>query len=260
MTALITGASSGIGRVFAEHLAADKHDLIIVARRENKLRELADAMQSAHGISVNVVTADLAIRSDIERIARVIASTDTLEVLINNAGFGTSGLFYESDISKQQAMLDVHISATMQFTRAALPVMIARRRGTIINVSSVASFMYGDRRANYCASKAYINVFTQSVQEEVREHGIKLQALCPGFTYTEFHDTEEFEKFERTSVPKFMWMRAEDVVETSLRALESRRTIVIPGIYNRLIVLALQTPLLGRLLTQIAQRRRRRTR
>ncbi len=255
MTALITGASSGLGKVFAERLARDKHDLIVVARREAKLVEVAAAMQKVHGAKVTVLVADLANRDDTERVARTIESTPDLTMLINNAGFGTMDSFYESDVIKQEEMLAVHINATMRLTRAALPGMMERREGSIINVSSVASFMYGPRRANYSASKAYINVFTRSVQEEVRRFGIKLQALCPGFTYTGFHDTEEFRKFERTMVPKFMWMQADRVVERSLRALNRNRVVVIPGLANRLIVLGLGTPLLGRLMMYQARRR-----
>jgi uncharacterized protein len=237
--ACITGASAGIGAAFARQLAAQGHDLILTARREDRLNALRDDLQAAHNITVTVIPADLSVRADVARLAGVIAQTDALTVLVNNAGFGTMGDFAASDIDQQIAMVDVHINATMALCRAALPGMIALKRGDIINVSSIAAFLNG---TTYSASKAYLNTFSSGLQAEVKPHGIRVQALCPGYTYTEFHDTPEYDDFSREQIPQSMWQTADEVVQFSLNK-RGGKVVIIPGWRNRFLVFSMRTGL-----------------
>lgn len=239
-TALITGASSGIGAAFARHLAKGGYDLVLVARREDRLRRLAEELRQTHAVHVEVLTADLTQPADVERVEKQIAKLDTLELLINNAGFGTPGPFAEVDINKHLAMIQVHVIASMRFCRAALPRMIARQRGGIINVASVTAFLRLPGRVNYCATKSYLTTLTEALQTELGGTNVRVQALCPNFTYTEFHDSPEYTGFKRTSVPRIFWSSADEVVHASLAALRRGQVICIPGWPNRLMVAILR--------------------
>ncbi len=231
--AVVTGASSGIGESFARQLAQHKLDLILVARREERLRDLAQELQQAHGISVEALAADLTDAVDLERVAGRVELIDNLELLVNNAGFGMNEKFADSDVDRQLDMIALHVTASVRLMRAALPGMIARRHGGIINVSSTAAFFTLPRNANYAATKAYLNVFTQSVQAELRGKGVRLQALCPGFTRTELHD--HFKNRRHRAMPWFMWMRPDRVAAESLDALDSGQVVFVPGNLNKLI-------------------------
>lgn len=222
-TALITGASSGIGETFARKLSTRGYDLILVARREDRLQKTAGDLAGA-----TALTADLATSEGIAKVAGAISTAESLELLVNNAGFGTIGRFWIADLARQERMLDVHIRATMQLTHFALRGMVARGRGAVINVSSVAGFGQSAGNVSYCASKAWINSFSQGLELELREIGsaVRVQALCPGFTVSEFHDALGL---DRNLIPRWMWMRADTVVEASLRGLERRKSIVVPG-------------------------------
>lgn len=236
--ALITGASSGIGAAFARHLAAAGYRLVLTARREERLAALAEEIRQQHAVAAEVLPADLACNEGIAHVEQRIANLPPLAMLINNAGFGTSGNFVEVDCAKHLAMIQVHIVASTRLCRAALPAMLNQHRAAIINVSSVAAFLPGPGNANYSASKSYLVTFSKALRTEVAAAGIRVQALCPGFTYTEFHDTAEYAWFDRSMVPKRLWMSADEVVAHSLRALEqSRRVVVMPGFRNRLLVL-----------------------
>jgi hypothetical protein len=228
--ALVTGASSGIGAVFARKLSARGFDLILVARRRDRLELLASELGGA-----GVLAADLAVDADLRRVEEHIAAEPNLEFLVNNAGFGTLGRFWEADLEAQDRMHRLHVIATMRLTHAALAGMMARARGSIINVSSVAGFLHNPFNVSYGATKAWINSFTEALCVELRSVGapIRIQALCPGFTFSEFHDVLGI---DRTMVPRSLWMSAEDVVETSLRGLEKNRVIVIPGWRYRWLV------------------------
>lgn len=234
--ALITGASSGIGAAFAEKLAAQGHDLVLVARREDRLKTLAAEMQERNRVSVEVLAADLSCPAGVEKVEAYVTGLPGLEFLINGAGFGTSGHFAEIDLEKQVDMIHVHVLAPVRLCRAALQGMIALGRGSIINVSSVAAFWPLPENANYAASKAYLAVFSQALAAELRGTGVRVQALCPGFTYTEFHDTSEFEDFDRNLIPEPLWMTPEELVTMSLKALEQGKTMFVPGWKNRLMV------------------------
>ena len=257
-TALITGASSGIGEAFARKLAARGYDLELVARRSDRLEALKKELESDHSISTEYLATDLATDSGIELVENRIAGIDNLEMLINNAGFGTTGLFAEIEPGKHNAMVNVHVAATTRLCRAALPAMLERGSGAIINVSSVAGMMPAAGGSIYAATKAFIIYLSESIDAEVRREGVIVQALCPGFTYTEFHDTEEYEKFERSMVPKHFWMSAEEVVEKSLAALGRRRkTVFVPGLSNRIVAALTRTPLAPLIRRQIEKARRR---
>ncbi|GAB4517718.1 MAG: SDR family oxidoreductase [Anaerolineae bacterium] len=236
-TALITGASSGIGAAYAQQLAAQGYNLILTARREDRLLELAAELQTRHAINVRIVAADLAAEDGIQAVERVIRETPHLTMLINNAGFGNHGQFTEIELHKILDMITVHITASVRLIHAALPGMLARNTGSIINVSSVAAFSHGGGSPGYSASKAYLNVFSINLQAELKRTGIRVQALCPGFTITEFHDREiAGGHFRRADYPDWMWMHADDVVAESLAALKTKKVIVIPGAQYKLLV------------------------
>ena len=234
-TALITGASSGLGEAFTRELASRNYDLIIIARRKHRLEELSEELKSSYPISVDAIVADLSTEKDINQVEEHIKKIKNLDMLVNNAGFGTSGYFYDVSPEKSINMINVHVLATTRFCRAALPGMIIRNKGSLINVSSLASFYPLKGNTIYNATKNYLNMFSRSIQKELKGYNIKVQALCPGFTYTEFHDTDEFKEFNRSSVPKFLWMPAQDVAKRSLNALRRKKVIFIPGIKNRIL-------------------------
>jgi short-subunit dehydrogenase len=228
--ALITGASAGLGATFARQLAAEGYDLFLVARRETALQQLAAELHGTQGICATAVTADLTRDEDVNRISELLATNDRLELLVNNAGFGSRGFFFEADAAEQDAMHRLHVIATERLTRAALPGLVARRRGGIINVASVAGFIVGPGNISYCATKAWMVVFTQGLYLELKSMGspVTVQALCPGYTYTEFHDVMGI---DRASVMgKSWWMSADRVVGESLQGLKSGKLLVIPGL------------------------------
>lgn len=254
---LVTGASSGIGAAFARALAADGHDLVLVARRESRLRQLQEELQRRHGIGAEILVADLADLQQLRRVEQRITELADLEILINNAGFGQVGNFVEIAVDGLTEMINVHVTATVRLTRTALPGMIARGRGAIINVSSMAAFMSAPGTVTYCATKAYLNVFSESLGVELRSTGVYVQLLCPGFTHTGFHDTETCRDFDRSQIPKGMWMSAEDVVAASLRALKRKRFLCIPGVKNRLLATFLRSLLFKPIVRAIVSRQGR---
>jgi short-subunit dehydrogenase len=233
--AAITGASAGLGAVFARKLAAQGYDLLLIARRHGRLEQLARELARAHGVAADVCAADLATDEGIDAVAARLAAEARLYLLINNAGFGTKGRFHEIDVEGQTAMHRVHMDATMRLSHAALRGMVARDAGAIINVASVAAFARSPANISYCATKAWINAFTEGLYLELTGLGSKVtvQALCPGFTYTEFHDVLGI---DRAQIPKWLWMPADFVVDTSLAALPRRKLFVIPGFKYKLIV------------------------
>jgi short-subunit dehydrogenase len=233
--ALVTGASAGLGATFARQLAADGYDLILVARRAAALEQLAGELRGKHGTSAEVVTADLARDDDVGRVCGLLAAAGRLELLVNNAGFGSRGFFFEADAEQQDAMHRLHVIATERLTRAALPGLVARRRGGIINVASVAGFINGAGNVSYCATKAWMVVFTEGLYLELKSMGspVTVQALCPGYTYTEFHDVIGI---DRSSIMgKSWWMSADRVVAESLAGFKSGKLLVIPGFRYRMV-------------------------
>lgn len=238
LVALVTGATAGIGRTFAQRLAASSHDLILVARDTARLEALADELSLQYGIEAEVLAADLSRDDGMRRVADRISRERRLAVLVNNAGFGTKGRLVNRPVAEQATMLELHIVAPMLHTRAALPGMIERGRGWIINVSSVASFSYSMGNVNYSASKAYLRTFSQALALELAGTGVRVQALCPGFTHTEFHTRAAIEK---STIPGYLWMDVERVVDESLAQIAANgRVVCIPGKRYRLIVLLLR--------------------
>lgn len=233
-TAVVTGASAGIGREFCRQLAARGYDLILVARDAERLDALAAKLAAAHGVDAQPLPADLSRDGDVDRVVARILGTPALALLINNAGFGTAGSFVAGDPTAQEGMVRVHVLAPMRLVRAALPGMIAHRRGGIVNVSSIASFVYAAGSVNYCATKAYLTVFTEGLATELKGTGVQVQALCPGFTRTEFHQRIGPQAGDRR---RFMWLTAESVVRASLAQLDRQGAVVcVPGLRYRLIV------------------------
>ncbi len=228
--ALITGASSGIGETFARKLAGKGYRLILVARREERLRKLASELPHA-----DVLKADLSLDTDLKIVEERIAAEPRLEFLVNNAGFGVPGLFWEADPESQEKIHRVHILAIERLTRAALRGMVERRVGNIINVSSVAGFLHTPYSVSYCSTKGWINDFTEGLYLELKciHSPVRVQTLCPGFTYTEFHDVIGM---DRSAIPRMLWMKSEDVVDASLRGLGENRLFVVPGWQYRLFL------------------------
>jgi uncharacterized protein len=231
----ITGASSGIGAVFARKLAAD-YDLLLIARRKERLEELATELHAARGTHVEVLQADLCVSHDLEKVADRLAGDPKLAMLINNAGFGTKGRFWEAPLETQTQMHQLHVMAAMRLTHAALGNMVPRDSGAVINVASVASFVRSQGSVSYGATKAWMTAFTEALHLELKGMGshVLVQALCPGFTYSEFHDTMAVSREAMAGRP--FWMRAEDVVDASLEGLRRGKLFVIPGWRYRVLV------------------------
>jgi short-subunit dehydrogenase len=234
--AAITGASAGIGAVFARTLAGRGYDLMLIARRADRMQALAAELAERHGVKSEIVTADLAVAADLERVAERLGAAPPVDLLINNAGFGVKGQFAAAEFAGQESMHLVHVMATLRLTHAALRGMVARRSGAVINVASVAGFLTSPGAVSYGASKSWIIAFTEGIWMELRGTGspVRVQALCPGFTYSEFHDVAGMNRDKLA--PKSWWCPAEQVVEESLASLERDRVFVIPGFRYRLLV------------------------
>src|SRR6266581_957292 len=232
--ALVTGASTGLGAVFATALARQQYDLTIVARSRERLEALAERLRHSAEIAVEVVVADLTQAAALYTVEQHVAGDQRLELLVNNAGFGTTGPFATLDPDREEAEIRLNVMALMRLTRAALPGMIARGRGAVINVSSLAAFVPGPYDATYGATKAFVNSFTEALHEELRGTGVRVQALCPGFTHTEF---QQRAGIDVSTIPTWAWMTPEAVVEASLAALRRGQIVCVPGLMNRLLVL-----------------------
>ena len=232
--ALVTGASTGLGAVFATALACQQYDLTIVARNRERLEALAERLRQNHGIAVEVVVADLTQGAALRTVEERVAQDQALELLVNNAGFGTTGPFATLDPDREEAEILLNVMALVRLTRAALPGMIARDRGAIINVSSMAAFVPGPYDATYGATKAFVNSFTEALHEELRGTRVRVQALCPGFTHTEF---QQRAGIDVSAIPAYVWMTPEAVVEASLAALRRGQIVCVPGLMNRLLAL-----------------------
>ncbi len=219
--AVITGASAGIGAEFARQLKGRGYELLLIARREDRLRDLADTLGGAE-----VMAADLADPVGLACVAEVLESRRP-ELLVNNAGFGTQGYFHETPLDRQMEMHQLHVLATVRLTRAVLPAMVSNNAGGVINVASVASFGRSAGNVSYCATKAWMAAFSEGLHLELRQAapGVAVQALCPGFTYSEFHDVMGT---GRGMVAASLWLLAEDVVRESLDGLTPGRLFVIP--------------------------------
>jgi short-subunit dehydrogenase len=255
--AVITGASSGIGTVFARKLAA-RYDLLLVARRKDRLETLAAELIAQYGSVVTVLAADLTNEKDLAAVAERIASEQNLALLVNDAGFGARGLFWETSLEVQEQMHRLHVTATLRLSHAALQNMVARNSGGIINVASVAAFVRRTGSVSYGATKCWMTAFTEGLYLELKsvQSSVKVQALCPGFTYSEFHDTMKVDR--KKLAPSSLWLRAEYVVHESLKALASGKLFIIPGWrYKALVSLISKLPTPLRLAFEAAGSKRR---
>ncbi|WP_327095115.1 SDR family oxidoreductase [Nocardia vinacea] len=230
--ALITGPTSGIGHGFAVRLATLGYDLVLVARDKDRLNALAAEFERKFATRSEVLVADLAQADDRDRV--LARAADGIEFLVNNAGFGQSGEFWTQPPAEVQAQLDVNVTAVVQLTRAALPSMIAAAKGSIVNVASVAGLIPG-RGSTYSASKAYVVSFTEGLAGGLAGTGVRVQALCPGFVHTEFHERAGI---EMSSLPKRLWLSVDQVVAGSLRDLEKDRVLSVPGVQYKVLTTA----------------------
>ena len=232
--ALVTGATAGIGESFSRLLAGNNYSIVLVARDLPRLQERATALEAKFGISTHVIQADLATDDGCLKVEKYIAENQ-IDVLINNAGFGTNKAFTMSALEVEQQLLDVLVRTPMRLMHVALPLMKARDNGIIINVSSVAGYIAG---GTYSASKSYLTVLSESLNTELSATNVKVSALCPGFTRTEFHQRG---KMSMTGLPNFLWLNSDRLVEQSWRDALKGKAVSIPGWQYKLLVLIVET-------------------
>ena len=250
-TALITGASAGLGAEFARQLAARQADLVLVARGTEALESLARRLRDEHGVHIEVITADLAVEADVQRVAARVTDPDApIDLLVNNAGFGLALQFADNDIDDEVRHLRVHVEASMRLMHAAIRAMRGRG-GRIVNVASVAGFI---SRSTYSACKSWLIGFSRWANAEYGRDGVSVTALCPGFTHTSFHERMGLAP-GREGVPALLWLDAPRVVRTGLRDAALGRAVSVPSLRYKLIV-ALTRVLPSRLTSGIARRGR----
>lgn len=231
--ALVTGASSGIGERFARVLAERGSDLVLVARREERLQELADELHGAHDVDVEVIAADLTDRGQLADVERRLTDVQPpVDLLINNAGFGTYGRFHELDPDEETAEIDLNITAVTRLCHAAASGMVGRGSGAILNVSSVAAFQPIPYNATYAASKAYVLALSEALHEELSGHGVSVMALCPGIVRTEFQDRADV---DTSALPSAALLDLDTVVDTALDDLAGGTAVSIPGLTYRAV-------------------------
>ena len=230
--ALITGPTSGLGLGFARQYAVDGHDLVLVARDVERLERLAAELRADTGVDVEVLPADLALAADRLKVADRLAVG--VRILVNNAGFGTSGEFWIADPDELQSQLDVNVTAVMHLTRAALPPMLASGAGSVINVASVAGLLPG-RGSTYSASKAWVISFSEGLANGLGGTGVGVHALCPGFVRTEFHERAGI---DMAGTPSFLWLEVDDVVRDCLSAVAKGEVVIVPGLQYKALTTA----------------------
>jgi short-subunit dehydrogenase len=232
--ALVTGATAGIGESFSRLLAANNYNIVLVARDLPRLQERAAALEAKFGISTHVIQADLATDAGCLKVEKYIAENQ-IDVLINNAGFGTNKAFTMSTLEIEQQLLDVLVRTPMRLMHVALPLMKARNNGIIINVSSVAGYIAG---GSYSAAKSYLTVLSESLNTELSSTNVKVGALCPGFTRTEFHQRG---KMSMKGLPNFLWLNSDRLVEQSWRDALKGKAVSVPGWQYKLLLFIVGT-------------------
>ena len=239
-TALITGASSGIGLELAKLFARDGYDLVLVARRRERLESLGDELARRHGISYRAIGADLADPTTPAEIERQLAAASVVvDILVNNAGFGELGTFANTDLATERRMIEVNVTALTALTRLFLPGMLARRRGRILNVASTAGFLPGPLMSVYYATKAYVISLSEAVGEELRGSGVSMTVLCPGPTPTEFQELAHMQATRLFNLPGIT-MDAGSVARAGYAGLMRGQRMVVPGLFNRLTPFAIR--------------------
>jgi uncharacterized protein len=230
-TALVTGPTSGIGAAFARQLARRGYDIVLVARDERRLRELAADLERDHGVATEVIVADLSDRADLAGVEKRVADpARPVDLLVNNAGFGHKRPFLDNSVEDEQQMLDLLVTAVLRLSHAALGAMVERGSGSIVNVSSVAGFL---SRGTYGAAKAYVTSMSQWADATYRGRGVRVMALCPGFTRTEFHARMGV---GRGSAPSFLWLDADRLVRDALADLDRGKSVSVPGKRYKVLV------------------------
>jgi uncharacterized protein len=233
--ALVTGASSGIGRELSRQLAGDGTHLVVVARDEGRLQELADELRSAHGGEVEVLPADLADPAERKAVEDRLAAEPVIDLLVNNAGFGTHGAFADCDPDREEQLILVNALAPLRLARAALPGMVQRRRGWVLNVSSMAGLQPSPGNATYAATKAFLTSLSESIHEELRASGVQVTAVLPGFTRTEF---QQRAGIEGRDIPGFAWQSVEGCAAEALAGARAGKAWVVTGRLNRVVAAA----------------------
>ena len=230
--ALVTGASAGIGNAFASQLAARGNDVVLVARDRARLEAMAAELAARHRVAVEVLAADLTDPAQLASVEGRLADRDRpVDVLVNNAGYGTNGDFAQLDRDTEAREIGLNVVALVRLTHAALAPMLERGRGAVLNVGSLAGGQPTPGNATYGATKAFVSSFTQSVHEELRGSGVHVTVVCPGFTRTEFQGRAGIDS---SKVPGFLWQSAEEVAAGALDALDHNRAVYVPGTLNRL--------------------------
>lgn len=227
-SALITGATAGIGKSFAEQLAKRGYDLVLVARDQARLKDLASELAKVHGIKTEVLTADLTKQTDLGEVACRAAAED-IDLVVNNAGFGIKQNFVGGEIEAEQNLLDVLVTAVMRVTHAALPGQVKRNRGGVINVSSVAGWLSS---GTYSSAKAWVTTFSEALATQLKKQNVHVMALCPGYTRTEFHQRADM-KIE--TIPNWMWLDVDRVVEKALKDFFANKPVSVPGIQYKFL-------------------------
>lgn len=239
--AIITGATCGIGAEFARVFAASGYNLLITGRRTKILEAIALELRKKYSVTVYPLMLELSKKSDITRLLKAISLAGSVEVLVNNAGFGCQAPFFEDTYANQEKMLKVHIDATSRITHHTVPCMLRNGGGAIINVSSLAAFTPLSNNLFYSASKAFLTTFSECLHLGLAGKNIRVQALCPGFTKTEFHSNLRAPGVKKQGILSMLWMTAEEVVHSSIKSLKSGRKVIhIPGFINRCILLAIR--------------------
>lgn len=234
--ACITGATSGIGAAFAKKFAEKGYNLIITGRRKEKIELLANSLSNNYKVNVDVVIAELSDDCNLDKLSKVIEEKKDLEVLVNNAGFTKETYFHKENIKTFTDMIKVHNLAIVKLCHSALPNMLAKRSGIIINVSSLGAFMPLPINAVYSASKSFIKLFSESIYLELKGSGVRIQSLCPGMTISDFHERLGYDKktyYKEKGLSKAM--SPEMVVEAALKCLAQDKAVCIPGRYRRIL-------------------------